>query len=78
MDFMNEREIQSRTFFYPLHMQPAFAEIVSQGDVRPDEFPNSKYAYEHGVCLPAFPELSEDQVIYTVDVIKEFYAGATA
>jgi perosamine synthetase len=78
IDFMSEREIQSRTFFYPLHMQPAFAEIISKTGVSPQDFPNSRSAYEHGVCLPAFPELSEEQVAYTVAVIKEFYARATS
>ena len=78
MDFMAEREIQARTFFYPLHMQPAFKEIVAKSGISTDEFPNSKYAYEHGVCLPAFPELSQAQVEYTVDVIKEFHAGTSS
>ena len=78
MDFMEKREIQARTFFYPLHMQPAFAKIVEDSGATSEQFPNSRYAYENGVCLPAFPELSEDQVNYTVDIIKEFYARSTA
>lgn len=74
MAYMDENEIQSRTFFYPLHKQPAFQEYVLNSGVSSNEFPNSIYAYEHGICLPAFPELSQDQVDYTVSVITDFYA----
>jgi perosamine synthetase len=74
MRFMDEREIQARTFFYPLHKQPAFKKIVDNSGVSSEEFPNSTYAYDHGICLPAFPEMSEEQVDYTISVIKDFYA----
>jgi perosamine synthetase len=78
MDYMDNREIQARTFFYPLHKQPAFEEIVKTSGVTSKEFPNSIYAYENGICLPAFPELSQEQVEYTVGVIKDFYARTSA
>lgn len=73
MAYMKDREIEPRTFFYPLHKQPSLKYLhklrSDQGD---DFFPNSIYGYEHGICLPVFPTLTEEQIIYICDVIKEF------
>lgn len=73
MEYMDERGIQARTFFFPLHKQPSFQGIVRGSGVSPEEFPNSIYGYDHGICLPAFPEITQEQVEYTIETIKDFY-----
>lgn len=72
MAFLAERDIEARTFFYPLHRQPAYAYLMDghRGD---EEFPNSVYGYEHGICLPTFPTLTDDQVDYVCAAIAEFW-----
>jgi perosamine synthetase len=79
MKFMELREIQSRTFFYPLHRQPAFqylredpetAEIMSN-----DHFPGANYAYENGICLPSFPSLTTEDLDCVCKTVMEFYRG---
>jgi perosamine synthetase len=77
MKFMEGRGIQSRTFFYPLHRQPAFAYLRDDPARRAQfddaRFPGALYAFEHGVCLPSFPSLPEDDLHYVCDAIREFY-----
>lgn len=71
MHFLSSQEIQTRTFFYPLHRQPCFVSYVDDDE----KFPNANYGYEHGICLPIFPALTRNQVAYICSKIKEFYAG---
>lgn len=61
--------VQTRGFFYPLHKQPCFKEY----NLFNKDFPNSIYGYEHGVCLPVFPELKENEVKFICSLIKGFY-----
>ena len=69
MEHLSNNGVQSRGFFYPLHKQPCFKEynFINR------DFPNSIYGYEHGVCLPVFPELTPQEIKYICDTIKEFY-----
>jgi perosamine synthetase len=77
MAFLTSKEIESRTFFYPLHRQPAFRYLQNDADyshsLEDNHFNQSIFAYEHGVCLPIYPSLSEDQIQYVCSSIKEFY-----
>lgn len=73
MAYMKTKGIEPRTFFYPLHKQPAFSYLKGKGfEYKDSDFPNTIYGYEHGVCLPIFPTLSDEQVVYICDSIKEF------
>ena len=68
MDVFEKNEIETRSVFYPLHKQPCYVGHGSDVD-----FPNSIYAYEHGVCLPSYPELEEDKVDFICSVIRKYY-----
>lgn len=70
MDFLKKYEIEPRTFFYPLHRQPALARFGQNNDAN---FPNAIFGYEHGICLPTFPSLTDEQIIYICDTIKKFF-----
>jgi len=71
-NYLTESGIEPRTFFYPLHRQPAFEFLQNTQSLNDELFTNSVYAYEKGLCFPVYPELSEEQVVYTCDKIKEF------
>lgn len=62
--FLSENEIGSRSFFYPLHMQPCYNVD--------GEFPNAAKAYERGLSLPSSVTLSEEQILYVCEKIKLF------
>jgi perosamine synthetase len=69
MAFMKDRGVQTRLFFYPLHMQPCYANTP----YHKGEFPNSKRAYEMGISLPSSYGLSESDQHRVIDTILEFY-----
>lgn len=77
MEFLESAGIQTRTFFYPLHRQPCFQErpelFPKPGSLDDSHFPNAISGYEHGMCLPVHPTLTEEEVVYICTKIKEFY-----
>jgi perosamine synthetase len=73
MAWLKTRNIEVRTVFAPLHRQPCFVghpRVVAGAD---DGFPNADFAYEHGVCLPMFPDLTPAQISRVVAAVVEFY-----
>lgn len=64
-EHLKTQGIQTRRFFFPINKQPCYN---FQGD-----FPNSEYAYQHGLSLPSTATLSEEQVINICEKIKGFY-----
>lgn len=79
MKYLGEKEIQPRTFFYPLHQQPCFAYLSKEKggnyDLRDENYPNSIYGYDRGICLSTFPTLIKEQVDYVCQTIKDFYSN---
>ena len=70
MEFLKQNEVEPRTFFYPLHKQPCFKYLGQDND---KDFPNAVFGYESGICLPAFPTLTDDQIIHVCQTIKKFF-----
>ena len=65
--YLEEREIQTRRMFLPLHRQP-FLSRYAHGD-----YPNADYAYAHGLLLPCHQYLCEDQVAFVCEAVRAFY-----
>lgn len=76
MEYMKQKGIEPRTFFYPLHKQPCYAKhpLMKQKNMNDAGFPNALFGYEHGICLPTFPALTEEQINFVCNTIKDFYA----
>lgn len=78
MKHLEDHGVQSRSFFYPLHMQPCFVDWAKTLSCPPalddKDYPNSIFGYENGVCLPIFPTLSREQVRLIGSRIREFYS----
>lgn len=72
MAHLQARGVQPRALFYPLHRQPCFAHLGAGDDAR---FPNAVYGAERGVMLPAYPELSDEEVAYVCAAVREFYGA---
>lgn len=79
MKYMAEKGIETRTFFYPLHKQPCFKNILKKQKLKfwrkKSKYTNSVDAYNRGVCLPSFASLTPKQIKYVCGVINEFYKG---
>jgi len=63
--FLFKNSIEARRFFIPLHKQPFYS---LKGN-----FPNSDYLYDHGLSLPSYVLLKNEEIEYICKKINEFY-----
>lgn len=70
INFLGEQGIGAGSFYpVPLHLQKAFYSLGYQvGDI-----PNAERICSQSVCLPIFPELTEEEQDYVIDTIRKFY-----
>ena len=73
-DHLEKNEVQRRSFFYPLHKQPCFADGEKARFMRENYYVNAMYGYDHCVLLPVFPTISKEQVDYVCETIRKFYS----
>jgi len=79
MDYMSAFGIESRTAFYPLHMQPCFKDISMSQFYHFNKFQvedclkNSIEAYDRAICLPSYPSLEEEDIKYVCETVKSYY-----
>lgn len=68
--FLNDNGIATGLHYpIPLHLQPCFKHLgYKKGD-----FPIAEQLAEQGLSLPMFAEMSDEQIIYISDKIKEFF-----
>ena len=57
--------IGARTMFMPMHSQPAYG--------AQKEFLSTQKIFSRGVCLPSAPALSEQDISFVCDSVKDFY-----
>lgn len=65
---LHDRGVETRPFFVPLHELPPFREASRQ---RAEDLPETVRLSKVGMCLPLYPELSEDEVDEICDIITE-------
>tara|TARA_R110002072_G_scaffold1989_3_gene16450 strand:- start:13022 stop:14185 length:1164 start_codon:yes stop_codon:yes gene_type:complete len=68
-DFLRQKNIHSQVLYIPVHQQPFYQKLGSWDEVLPE---TNKY-YKECLALPMFPTLTNQEVDYVVDSIKEFY-----
>ena len=69
-EFLADKGIGSAAFYpVPLHLQKAFSGLeYKEGDL-----PVAEMITKQTVCLPIFPELTQEEMEYVADGVKEFY-----
>jgi dTDP-4-amino-4,6-dideoxygalactose transaminase len=69
--YLKEHEIGTSIYYpVPLHLQKCFAHLgYKKGD-----FPVAEKMCEQVLALPMFPELTEDEISYVCEKIKEYYS----
>jgi perosamine synthetase len=78
MPHLERSGVQTRSFFYPLHRQPSLREWgeahgLSRELFEDASFPNAVYGWDHGVCLPIHPTLTDAEVDFVCTSIAQFY-----
>jgi dTDP-4-amino-4,6-dideoxygalactose transaminase len=63
--FMLSKKVECRPVWKPMHKQPVYADAVAYVNGVSEEI------FKVGFCLPAGPYVSDDDVHYIVDCIKE-------
>ena len=68
-EHLKQKEIGTEIYYpVPFHMQDCFAYIGN----KKGDFPAAEFCAEKSLALPIYPELTNEQIEYTVDSIKEF------
>lgn len=63
--FLAEKGIETRPLFYPVHTMPMYAEKYQKHK-------NAEKLGWRGINLPSFPDLTEQELIFIVNAVKEF------
>jgi perosamine synthetase len=72
--FLQDSGIQTRKFFYPLHIQPCYSKNDIVKNIK-DDFSLSERIYKEGISLPSSYILTKNEQFYIINKIKEFYAN---
>lgn len=72
--FLAEHKIETRDFFFNLHLQPIF---VPQNGLTPPSLPNAEQLGSTGFYLPTHSELNENDVQYICDCVKLYFASVS-
>ena len=71
-NWLSEHEVGNGTFYpVPLHRQKAFNEYNCKNPNA--KLPIAEEISSQSVCLPIFPEMTEEQIQYVIDTVNEFY-----
>ena len=70
MKYLLSKDIQTRQFFYPLHMQPCYQD---SDQVIKKSCPNSKLSYDMGISLPSSYNLAISDQMKVIEEIKNFF-----
>jgi perosamine synthetase len=69
LEYLEQKNIQTRSFFYPMHLQPPLKKYVKFGQ----NFNVSESLYNTGLCLPLHNYLTEGDIKFICDSIIDFF-----
>ena len=63
--------LPSEVYSNPCHSQPLFKKYPQLVLNKPrNQFPGAKYVSDRQICLPLYPGLTDDELVYIVDSLK--------
>jgi perosamine synthetase len=68
MNWLASKGVETRTFFYPIHRQPYYSNRFAG-----QSFPVSDMLSDRGMNLPSSSLLTEEQILFICQAIKEFF-----
>ncbi len=70
--YLSENGVGNGTFYpVPLHKQKAF--LTNNCRVSGERLPVAEEISSQSVCLPIFPEMTDEQIQYVIDTVNKFY-----
>ena len=70
--YLRRRGISTGVYYpIPLHLQPAYRYL----GYKEDDFPVTEAAAREVLSLPMYPELSEGEISWVAEVVRDFYRG---
>jgi UDP-4-amino-4-deoxy-L-arabinose-oxoglutarate aminotransferase len=67
IDFLNKKKIGSGVHYRPIH------QITALNNFRTQDLINSEQIGEKTLSLPLFPEMTLEQVEFTIDILRQFF-----
>jgi dTDP-4-amino-4,6-dideoxygalactose transaminase len=67
---LEEYNIESRPLWKPMHMQPVYKNYKAAGGKI------SEYLFNHGLCLPSGTAMSDEEISFTCDIIRNIHRDA--
>jgi len=74
MERLKGRGIETRTFFIPMHEQPAFLNL---GLFKGERYPVAERLGKQGLYLPSSTGLKKEEIEYICDIMREIYENST-
>ncbi len=68
MAFLRQKDVDTRTFFIPMHVQPA---LNNMGLFKGEHYPVSEMLAERGLYLPSGSGLTEDQIDVVCEAVRQ-------
>ncbi|RMH04824.1 MAG: DegT/DnrJ/EryC1/StrS family aminotransferase [Nitrospirae bacterium] len=68
IDLLKKYNIGTSVHFIPLHLHPYYRRTYGY---RPADFPNARACFDRILSLPLYPKMSEADVYYVIDVVRE-------
>ncbi len=65
-NYLAKNGIETRPTFYPIHTMPIYSDKFQY-------FPIAEYLGWHGINLPSWPGLTDEQISYICEIIRLFY-----
>jgi len=73
ISFLKEKGIGTRTMYPPINKQVAYTNIY--GNPNDSNYPISNLVGKKGLWLPSASQLTDDNIIYITNQIKQFYSS---
>ena len=68
-EFLKENEVYSQIHYFPVHLMPYYQEK----GWRVGDLPNAEKYYSECISLPIFPNLTDQEFDFIINLIKKFY-----
>ena len=70
MEYLSKNEVETRKFFYPVHIMPPYADFV-----RDEKYETSIKLSALGLNLPSYPSLSKSDIEFISNKIRDVTSG---